>query len=178
MRRFVISAVAATLLAAPAGAQQRGTFEGGAFARATLFDPSLDVDLGFGVGLRAAVFLSPRWMLEADVSVSGVDGLATLPETSYRPFHLRLNYLRSYSERGSMVVGLGMVANGYGGDFGESDAGVAGLFGFRIELTRILVLRADGTLDYVPSPANGAGDNWLAGVQLGVSYQFGGSAEP
>lgn len=174
MRRpFAICALAATLLAAPAGAQQGGTFEGGAFARATLFDPSLDVDLGLGLGLRAALFLSPRWLLEVDASVSGVDGLATVPETSYRPFHVRVNYLRPYSEREGMVVGLGLVANSYGGDFDESDAGVGGLFGFRVELARTLVLRADGTLDYVPSPANGAGDNWLAGVHVGLGYRLG-----
>jgi hypothetical protein len=61
----------------------------------------------------------------------------------------------------------------FGGDFEESDAGVGGLFGFRVALPRSLVLRADGALDYVPSPANGAGDNWIAGVQVGVGVAFG-----
>ncbi|MGH7699574.1 MAG: hypothetical protein ACREMJ_03505 [Gemmatimonadales bacterium] len=172
-RPFAILALAATLVAAPAGAQERGRFEAGVFTRATLFDPSLDVDLALGAGLRAAVFLSPRWLVEADLSVSGVDGLATFPETSYRPFHLRVNYLRPYSERGGMIVGLGLVANSYGGDFDENDAGVAGLFGFRIGLTRTLVLRTDGTLDYVPEPGNGAGDNWIAGIQVGLGYRLG-----
>jgi hypothetical protein len=51
--------------------------------------------------------------------------------------------------------------------------GVAGLFGFRVELPRSLVARVDATLDSVPAPANGAGDNWIAGLQLGVAYRFG-----
>lgn len=173
-RRIAMSLVAAALLAAPVAAQRRGTVEVGAFARGTLFDPSLDVTGTASLGARAAVFLTPRWLLEADLSASDVDGLAGLSETSYRTLHLRANHLRSYSERGQLVVGLGLVGNSYGGTFAESDAGVTGLFGFRIALRPALVARVDGTLDYVPSPANGAGDNWIAGLQIGVGYRFGG----
>ncbi len=169
----MLAAAALAALAAPTAAQQRGTLEVGVFARGTLFDPSLQVETALGVGARAALFLAPRWLLEADLSTSGVDGLASFPETSYRPFHLRGNFVRSYSQRGQMVVGLGVVATSFGGDFGESDAGVAGLFGFRLQLPRSLVARVDATLDYVPAPANGAGDNWVAGVQLGVGYRVG-----
>jgi hypothetical protein len=161
------------VLATPAAAQRRGTLEVGLLVRGTLFDPSLGVETALGVGGQAAVFLAPRWLLEADMSVAGVDGLAGFAETSYRPFHLRVTCLRSYAERGAIVLGLGLVATGFGGDFEESDAGVGGLFGFRVASPRSLVLRADGAMDYVPSPANGAGDNWIAGVQVGVGVAFG-----
>lgn len=173
-RRFAIPVLAALLAAPPpAAAQQRGTIEAGLLARGTLFDPSLEVATAIGVGGRVAVFLAPQWLLEADLSLSGVNGLASIRETSYRPFHVRVNYLRPYSERGRMVLGLGLVATSFGGDFGDSDAGLGGLFGFRVDLGRSLVARGDGTLDYVPSPANGAGENWIAGVQVGVGYRFG-----
>jgi hypothetical protein len=171
-RRFAITVVV-LLATAPAAAQQRGTIEVGLLARGTLFDPSLEVATAIGVGGRAAVFLAPHWLLEADLSMSGVDGLASLAETSYRPLHVRVNFLRRYSDRGRMVLGLGLVATSFGGDFGESDAGVAGLFGFGIDASRALVARADATLDYMPTPANGAGDNWNAGLQIGLGYRFG-----
>lgn len=173
MKRWLAIVVVGALLGAPAAAQQRGTIEVGLLARGTLFDPSLEVATAIGAGGRAAVFLAPQWLLEADLSMSGVDGLASLAETSYRPLHVRVNFLRPYSDRGRLVVGLGLVATSFGGDFGESDAGLAGLFGFRIVFRRSLVARLDGTLDYMPSPANGAGDNWNAGLQIGVGYRFG-----
>jgi outer membrane protein with beta-barrel domain len=166
--------LAATLFAATAAAQQRGTFEAGLLVRGTLFDPSLEVATAVGFGGRLAVFLTPSWMLEADVSTSSVADLASLPEVRYQPFHVRGNFLKSYSARESMVIGLGLVTTNFGGDFEGSDVGLAALFGFRIGVRRSLVARVDGTLDYVPSPANGAGDNWNAGVQLGLGYRFGG----
>ncbi len=171
-RRYLLSVLAAALFAPRAAAQVRGAVELGVFGRETLFDPSLEVQTALGVGVRAAVFLAPQWLVEADLSTSGVDGLASIPETSYRPFHLRVNYVRPSSERARMVVGAGLVATRFGGDFGESDTGVGGLFGFRVELPRSLIARLDGTLDYVPSPANGAGDNWIAGLQIGVGYRL------
>jgi hypothetical protein len=166
--------VAAALCATSAAAQQQGTFEAGLLVRGTLFDPSLEVATAVGFGGRLAVFLKPSWMLEADVSTSNVADLVSFPQVRYQPFHLRANFLKAYSARESMVIGFGLVATNFGGDFEGSDVGLAGLFGFRIGVRRSLVARVDGTLDYVPSPANGAGDNWNAGVQIGLGYRFGG----
>jgi len=172
LAQSLLVAALVVVLSPPAAAQDRGAVEAGIFGRGTLFDPSLEVKTGVGVGIRAAVFLAPQWLVEADLSISGVDGLAAIPETSYRPLHFRVSYVRPSSERARMVVGLGLVATRFGGDFGESDTGVGGLFGFRVELPRSLIARVDGTLDYVPAPANGAGDNWNAGLQIGVGYRL------
>ncbi|HXF96272.1 MAG TPA: outer membrane beta-barrel protein [Gemmatimonadales bacterium] len=175
IRRVAWWCAALAALAVPAAAQQGPSFEAGVFARGTLFDPSLEVTGTAGLGARAGVLPGDRWLLEADFSASAVDGLAGIPETSYRSLHLRVNYLRPYSDRGQLVAGLGVVGNSYGGAWKETDAGITGLFGFRVKLARALVFRADGSLDYLPSPANRAGDNWIAAVQLGVGYRFGGS---
>jgi hypothetical protein len=107
------------------------------------------------------------------MSTTSVDGLASYPNVTYRPFHVRLNFEEPYSERGKMVVGLGFVTTSFGGDFGESDSGIAGLFGLQIHLRQSVYARVDGNLDWVPSPANQAGDNWIAGLQIGVGYRFG-----
>jgi hypothetical protein len=167
--------VLAVILAAPVVAQRRGTVEGGVFARGTLFDPSLDKETALGIGGRLAVYVAPKWLVEADISTSAADGLTSRADVSYRPFHVRVNFLEPYSERGKMVVGLGFVTTRFGGDFGESDSGLAGLFGMRTELGRSLVGRVDFTMDFVPSPANGAGNNWIAGLHIGVGYRIGGS---
>jgi hypothetical protein len=52
---------------------------------------------------------------------------------------------------------------------------MAGLFGTRTDLGRFLVARVDFTPDFVPTPANGAGNNWIAGMQIGLGYRIGGS---
>jgi hypothetical protein len=119
------------------------------------------------------VYLAPQLLIEADISTTTVNGLASFPRASYRPLHARLNFLTPYSERGKAVVGLGVVKTHYGGDFGKSDNGLASLFGLRLDLHRRLVARVDLTFDFVPSPANGAENNWIGGIQIGVGYQFG-----
>lgn len=174
-RRFAVTVLAAAILAAPAGAQRPGTVDVGVFSRGTLFDPSLDEASALGFGGRVAVFLGKRWLLEADMSTTSVDGLASYPNVTYRPFHVRLNVEEPYSERGKMVVGLGFVTTSFGGDFGERDSGLAGLFGMRTDLGRSLVGHMDFTMDFVPNPANGAGNNWIAGMHIGVGYRIGGS---
>lgn len=173
MRRHItIAAAAAALLATPVMAQRAGSVEAGLLGRATLFDPSLMVTTAVGIGARASVFLHPRWLVDVEVSTAGADGLAGRTNVSYQPLRLRVNALRPASESGQIVAGLGLVATRFGGDFGESDAGLTALLGFRVALPRSLVARVDGTLDYVPAPANGAANNWNAGLQVGISYRF------
>ena len=171
--RLAIGAVGVALLATPARAQQLGSFEAAVLVRGTLFDPSLSRETAIGWGGRAGVYLAPAWLVEADLSASNADGLASFTRASYRPFHARINFLAPYSDRGKAVFGLGVVATHYGGDFGKNDAGLAGLFGLCLDLHHSIVGRADFTLDFVPSPANQAGNNFIAGVQVGLGYRFG-----
>lgn len=91
----------AVSLAAPVASQRPGTVEVGVFGRGSLFDPSLDEASALGFGGRVAVFLGERWLLEADMSTTSVDGLASYPNLTYRPFHVRLNFEEPYSEQGA-----------------------------------------------------------------------------
>jgi hypothetical protein len=171
--RLAVCLLAVSLLASPAAAQRAGSVEVGVLLRGTLFDPSLKVQTALGAGGRAGVYLAPRFLIEADISTTTVNGLASFPKASYRPFHARVNFLTPYADRGKLVVGLGVVATHYGGDFGKNDNGLASLFGLRLDLHRSLVARVDLTFDFVPSPANGANNNLIGGMQIGVGYQFG-----
>lgn len=174
MHRCLAAAWLAVALATPAPAQRLGSIEVGALARGTLFDPSLSRVTALGFGGRVGVYLAPSWLVEADLSIANADGLAGYSSTTYSPLHIRVNYLAPYADRGKMVLGLGVVRTHFGGNFGKSDSGVAGLLGLRIDLHHSIVARADGTMDFVPSPANGAGNNWNAGLQIGIGYLFGG----
>ncbi len=171
--RLSICVLGVALLATPARAQNLGRFEAALLARGTLFDPSLTRETAIGWGGRAGVYLAPAWLVEADVSTGNADGLASFTRVTYRPFHARVNFLTPYSDRGKAVFGLGLVATHYGGDFDKSDTGLAGLFGLCLDLHHSIVGRADFTLDFVPSPANQAGNNFIAGIQVGLGYRFG-----
>lgn len=170
--RLAIAALGVALLAPPGAAQRLGSFEAGFLARGTLFDPSLILVTALGVGARAGVYLAPTWFVEADLSTSSANGIASFPRASYRPLHARVSFLLPYSDRGKAVFGLGVVATHYGGDFDKSDTGVSGLLGLCLDLPHSIVGRADFTLDFVPSPANQAGNLWIAGVQIGLGYRF------
>ena len=170
--RLTICLLAGSLVAPAASAQRAGSIEAGALVRGTLFDPSLQVQTALGAGGRAAAYLAPFLFVEVDFSSTTVNGLASFPRASYQPLHARLNFLTPYSDRGKAIVGLGVVTTHYGGDFDKSDKGIASLFGLRIDLHRSLVGRLDVTFDYVPSPANGAGNNWIGGMHLGIGYAF------
>jgi hypothetical protein len=173
MNRGVAAAsLAAALLVAPAAAQRRGSLEAGLIARATLFDPSLGATGAVGVGARLGVYIAPAWLVETDISTSNADGLESRVHVIYRPLRLRLTLLEPYSERGTLLLGVGGVTTHYGGDLNRSDNGFTALLGIRAAFWHSLFGRVDMTMDYVPTPANGAGDNWNGGLQLGLGYFF------
>ncbi len=154
---------------APVAAQRLGTAEVSVFGRATLMDPSVRSDPAAGIGGRVGVFVRPGWLLEVDLSTTSAGGL------DYRPLHVRLNTIAAASDRASLIAGVGYVHDSYGGGLQGHDGGVGALVGLRFGLRRTMFWRLDATLDYIPSPANGVGDNWHTGGQVGVGYRFGPS---
>jgi outer membrane protein OmpA-like peptidoglycan-associated protein len=62
--RALTIGVTALLLAVPAGAQQRGTMEFGAFGSVASFDNDLSLKSAYGGGGRIGMFLNPRWSIE------------------------------------------------------------------------------------------------------------------
>lgn len=165
-RRTAFAMVALTMLAAPAAAQRAGTFEAGLITRGTLLDPSFK-SLGMvGFGARIGAHLGPQWMLEADVSTSSSRGL------DYQPVHIRAMLLQEIQPGGFMTLGLGYARNHFSGTVNGNDNGVAGLFGFRQVVRERFFTRVELSVDYIPSPANGAGDNWNGTIQVGGGYRF------
>jgi hypothetical protein len=76
--RAITMCLAAAALAAPAGAQQRGTMEIGAFVTGASFDQNLGLNKGFGGGGRMGMYLDPRWSIEfedAELAASRPNGL-------------------------------------------------------------------------------------------------------
>jgi len=168
-RQCGFAVLALTMLAGSAAAQRPGTIEASVLTRLTMFDPSIgSVDGGLGAGVRIGAYLKPQWMFEGDISTSSSSGLA------YRPIHLRVNYLGEYKTGGHMIVGLGYAMEHYSGTLDGNDSGLSGILGLRQTLGGSAFGRIEFVLDYIPSPTNGAGNNWLGSIQLVGGYVFGG----
>jgi len=163
---FAVLALA--MLAGSAAAQRPGTIEASVLARLTMFDPSIGVvDGALGAGVRVGAYLKPQWLIEADISTSSSSGL------DYRPIHLRVNYLGEYKTGGHMVVGLGYAMEHYSGTLEGNDSGLSGMLGLRQTFGASAFGRIEFVADYIPSPTNGAGNNWLGSIQLVGGYVFG-----
>ncbi len=160
---------------APAAAQDRGAFEVGAFGRYTRFAAGgVALANHAGAGLRAGYFLSPLLSVELDASRTVTHNrVANSGFVTYYPFHLRGVVNLPFTERLSMLVGLGPVINRYGRAGGENDLGLGGLAGLRVRLASILALRLDATADYAMHRSGGGDRYWNLGAQGGLSVLFG-----
>ncbi|MBA3260021.1 MAG: OmpA family protein [Gemmatimonadales bacterium] len=167
------AAIIAAAAAPPLAAQRTGTFEVGAFAQATYFDRTLRFNQGQGGGgARLGFFLLPNLSVEADGSFVpttqggdvGVD---------YFPIRAKLVFNVPAGRHTTVLLGGGYVRNMYRGDLDEEDNGATGLAGVRLGLPGLPSIRLGTYLDYIPSPFNGAGENWNWGLQFGLSFLFG-----
>ena len=154
-------------------AQRAGTVEFGAFGQATYFDRTLRLDQGSGGGgARLGFFVAPALELEAEgafVPVSGADE----SDVDYFPLRGRLLLNIPAGEHTRLLFGGGYVHNEYRGQLDASDDGVTGLVGLRLGLPGLPSIRLGTYVDYIPSPANGAGENWNWGLQVGLSFLSG-----
>jgi OOP family OmpA-OmpF porin len=73
-----------------------------------------------------------------------------------------------------LFLGGGYVRDEYRDDVRFHDNGAEAVVGARVGLPGTTTLRFASYLDYIPSPSNGAGDNWNWGLQAGLSWLFGG----
>jgi outer membrane protein OmpA-like peptidoglycan-associated protein len=174
--RFVtVAAVVTALSGEPAHAQRPGTFEWGVFARRTAFDGSFNAGNAAGVGGWAGLFLLRNVAVDMDLSYTSTD-IGPTGRLSHVPLHARVVYNAPLGEHFAFLWGAGYVHNEYGQDLGGSDDGVTGLFGFRVRLSRVVSIRAEGFADQIFSPVNkGASprENFNWGSELGFSLQFG-----
>jgi outer membrane protein OmpA-like peptidoglycan-associated protein len=159
---------------APAAAQAAGVAEVGAFGRYTVFDSSLTFEDQFGGGLRFGLFIVRNLELELSGAwtPTNLEAPDTLDVSNYN-LSARLLYNVPLG-RMAFLLGGGYVWNRYGGDLDVSDDGVTGLAGLRFWLSETVSLRADGVVDYMPTPENGEDNNLNWAGQFGISVAWGG----
>lgn len=157
----------------PLAAQRTGSFEVGAFAQATYFDRTLHFHQGSGGGgARLGFFFTPALELEAEGTFVSTDGRGDL-DVHYLPLRARLLLNVPAGEHTSLLLGGGYVHNEYRDDLDGSDDGATGMVGVRLGIPGLPSIRLGTYIDYIPSPFNGAGENWNWGVQAGLSFLAG-----
>jgi outer membrane protein OmpA-like peptidoglycan-associated protein len=178
---LILPALILAAVTSPAAAQQAGTFEFGAFAHIAYFEESLNLEQGAaGGGIRLGLFPVRNFELEAEGSFVPVEAGGS--DLSYIPLRARLLYNVPVGEHGAFLIGGGYARNEFGRDIDTHEDGVSGLLGVRLGLPGITSIRLSTTLDYIPSPSidfyPGAtvdpdyNVNW--GIQVGLSFLFGG----
>jgi len=174
---FLLVAVSITVTA-PAAAQRPGSIELDGFGTWTRFDNSLQFDNRFGGGGQLGIFFVRNVALEGDVSYTRTHFKSGLPgDFSYIPIRARLAaHVPLGSSYSRLIFSAGYVAARYREDLHVTDDGFTGLVGLKLGLGPHLGLRADGIIDYMPSPFNESpteGSNVHYTVRAGVSILLG-----
>jgi outer membrane protein OmpA-like peptidoglycan-associated protein len=172
---FTLAALLAVVAAAPAAAQRAPSVELDGFATWTKFDESLRFKDRFGAGGLVGIFVAKNIALEGDASYTETHPDNRLPgDFTYIPIRARLAaHLPLGSSYSRLILGAGYVAARYRKDLRETDDGFTGLVGLKLGLSRHFALRADGIIDYVPTPFNGVGSNVHYSARAGVSVLLG-----
>lgn len=164
--------------AAPSAAQTPGTFEIGGFARYTFFDEDLNLEDEVGGGGTLGIFVVRNLAIEAEGAYTSTSASVGAADVTNTPIRGRLTYhipLGGYAS--AIRIGAGYVRNMYGEDVDVDDDGATGVLGLRVGLGKRFALQVDGTVDYVPSPAEEIGlDEYMnLGVQAGGVILLGNS---
>ncbi len=172
MRSSALALVATVALVSHAAGQQAGTIELGLFPHLSYFDNSLRLDQGqAGPGGRIGFFLTNHLAVEGEAAWVPVSA-PNDSNVSYIPLRARLAY-NVTGEHIGLVLGGGFVHSMYRRDRSVSDNGATGTVGLRLGLGDVTSVRIDSYVDYIPSPKNGASDNWNWGLQPGLSFLLG-----
>jgi len=91
----------------------------------------------------------------------------------YYPLRARLLFNLPAGAHSALLIGAGYVHNEYRHDADFHDDGATAIAGFRFGLYGLPSIRLTTYLDYVPSPANGFGNNLNWGIQVGLSFLTG-----
>ena len=161
--KAIAAGVAALVWALPAGAQERGTVEFGAFGSAATFDNALSLKKAVGGGGRVGIFLDPMWSLEfedAEMRASRPNGLK---DVNVGLLSGRLVVAPFTSGALSFLVGAGA------GVSTETNFlhsyGVDALVGAKLAITDNAAIRLDGVWDFL------ANEDWKTykSVRIGLS---------
>ncbi len=175
MRKFALVLTAAVAVAASeAQAQRAGTFEVGVFPTIAYFDRTLNLNQARGgPGARLGFFLTDRIAIEAEGSWVPTNAPNDV-DVKYMPLHARLVLNFPAGEDVGLLLGAGYAHSRFRDGIRLSDHGATGNAGIRLGLGDVTSIRIDTYVDYIPSPDNGAGENWNWGIQPGLSFMLGG----
>jgi hypothetical protein len=174
MRRFGLVLVTALAAASDLQAQRAGTIEVGLFPTIAYFDRSVRLNQATaGPGARLGFFLTDHLAIEADGSWVPTNS-ANFLEVKYMPLHARLVMNFPAGESVGLLLGAGYAHTRFRDDYNLTDHGATAGAGIRLGLGDVASIRIDTYVDYIPSPDNGAGDNWHWGLQPGLSFLLGG----
>ncbi len=174
MRTPALALFATVAVVSQAQGQQAGTIELGLFPQVSYFDNSLRLEQGRGgPGARLGIFFTDHLAVEGEGAWVPTPG-PNDSDVSYVPLRARLAYNIKTGEHVGLVLGGGYVHTLYKRDRDVSDDGATGSVGLRLGVGEVMSVRIDTYLDYIPSPDNGASDNWNWGLQPGLSFMLGG----
>ena len=175
MRKFaMVLTAAAAVAASEAQAQRAGTFEVGVFPTIAYFDRTLNLNQARGgPGARLGFFLTDRIAIEAEGSWVPTNAPNDV-DVKYMPLHARLVLNFPAGENVGLLLGAGYSHSRFRDGIRLSDHGATGNAGIRLGLGDVTSIRIDTYVDYIPSPDNGAGENWNWGIQPGLSFLLGG----
>jgi hypothetical protein len=164
--RALLSGVSSVPRDTPRASQKRGSFAIGGFAAYRHADNSLPVGNALGFGGRVGVNPFPFLAVEVDVAHASKNG------ATYQPLHVWLVSDVPPATRAEGFAGIGYVRNTYTGTYKAKDTGVSGQVGMRQRFGKMLAIRLDGHVDFMPSSANksyliSSNGNW--GIGIGVS---------
>jgi outer membrane protein OmpA-like peptidoglycan-associated protein len=174
MRGYGLVLTAMCALAANVEAQRAGAFEVGVFANVAYFDRTLLLDQGSaGPGARLGFFITDKWLLEGEASFTPTDG-SQGTRIHHIPLRARIAYNIDAGEHTAVVLGAGYAYTMYREDADAEDSGPTASAGLRLGLGDVASIRVNTYLDFIPSPENGAPENWNFGIQPGLSFLLGG----
>ncbi len=176
----ILLALAATTLTAQSAAAQ-GPLERislGVFGQYTKLSDDLRMDNVAGVGGRVGVSLY-KWLgAEADINVGSTTDTRSNTSITYRPFRTLLTLGVPLSDQAKVILGAGYVNSVYAGRTGnEYEDGIAGQVGIQLCGSGKWGFRADGLMDYMPSPNEQAldGTSTNLGLRVGATYALRGN---
>jgi peptidoglycan-associated lipoprotein len=155
-------AVAALLVAAGAGAQERGTVEFGGFASNTSFGNSLGLDNAWGYGGRVGAFLHPRVSLEFEAGAASAGRSLGLNSVNVGVLSGRVTTVPLESGRLHILLGAGV---DHTDTYYLESYGFHGLLGAKVDLWNTGSLRVDGIESHM---SKGSANN--AAIHLGLSF--------
>lgn len=169
--KAIVAGAAVLAWALPAGAQERGTMEFGAFGSAASFDRALSLTTAYGGGGRIGMFLDPRWSLEFENAEMRAGRPNGLRDVNVGLLSGRLVAVPLKSGALSLLLGAGAGVSTET-NFMHS-YGVDALLGAKIAVSRNAAIRVDGVFDWL------ANENWKTyrSVRVGLSlYRRPGGA--